>query len=736
MPIQRPSWGLRLALLAALLPSLAPCADETSDVAQGRLLLKQLTERARSSPGDRETIRNEVLALRRRFVGTEVALQAAELLRQMPSVLDRLDGKNIPELERFPWQSDQLVGILGDHRGRHGGAVSCVAFSPDGKLLVSGGANYLRVWTPETMRLVQRLGYSGLTGIAFSKDGKMLAVCSTSSSVSLYDVSAESPPLKLRYTTKAGTDKCYGVAFHPSSKSFAVACFDSHIRIYDATAQNAPEPILLPGHEKAVQAVAYSADEKTLASGSEDRTVRLWDVTIPVPREKAVLRGIPAPVTALAFSTIGKATTLAAGCSDGGIRLCSIPVSPSSTAPRLSVDEPKAGQVFHLSFSANGQTLAVAYAKAPVRLWNLKAGARPVERFKIEGHVGAITAVAYSPDNKLIATGGADWTCRTWDVAGKAPKERFVSTSPLSHIYATSFSPDCQTLASGSVDRVLRIWDLSRPEPKARPNLNFLINGVAYSPDGTRLAVRGNIPTIHFWDSARGRLIEPSIKGLPVPPNGFSYSPDGNSLLVYLGQTASLFNTRTGQHILSCNGHTTNLYGAQFSPDGKKVVTCGGSYLYKDGKIVEINKVPQYTDTTIRIWDAANGTELAVIKGHKKPVRQAFYSPDGKFLYSGGDEGVLVRREMADLNKPELPVLSGVSPLTFGFQFSPDGTRLLGASSVEVKLWDLATETLLREFSLEEAITHVCFASDSRHLAVSLVTGVIYIFRLTPPEMK
>jgi len=148
-----------------------------------------------------------------------------------------------------------------------------------------------------------------------------------------------------------------------------------------------------------------------------------------------------------------------------------------------------------------------------------------------------------------------------------------------------------------------------------------------------------------------------------------------------------------------------------------------------------IDKVPQYTDTTIRIWDIPTGNELLTLKRHNKSVYQAFYSPDGKYLYSGEAEGTMVRRDLADLNKPETPAFPGLTP-QHGMLLSPDGTKILSMSGGQLKLWDLASWKQLWEGNFGEAIGHVTFASDSRHLAVSLGTGVIYIIRLGPAEMK
>ncbi len=554
----QPRW-LRLAVLGIFLLALPVWADEDPDQERSQILLQRLLERFKDPSGDHDKLRDDLLGLRRRYPGTTGALKAAELLRQMPSALDRLDPKNIPELERFAWQPRELVAVLGEHRGRHGNPANCVAFSPDGSLLVSGGGGYLRVWNPTTMRLIQTVSSYHPISLAFSKNGKMLAVCSSYPSASLYDVTAGGTPLQLRYTAAAGTANCYSVAFHPNNLTFAVACFDNHIRIYDASSKTAKEPILVQGHAGPVQAVAYSPDGKTLASGSADQTVRLWDATREIPREKAVLAGHPAAITSLAFNPTG--TTLASGCSDSSVSLWTIPAPARNGKPRVVFGNAKAGHIYNLNFSATGQTLAVACADGSARLWSLTA--RPRERFKLEGHAGSVTGVRYSPDNKRIATSSADWTCRTWDVSGAVPKERFVPWSHLSHVYSCGISPDCQTLASGSLDTVLRLWDVNRTEPKTRNYIkgdSIPLYAVAYSPDGSRLAVSGETGTIRQWDSATGKALRPCT--IPKTPRGLTYSPDGNYLLAHHDTTAYLFDVQSGKEVRTLMGHTTPIASA------------------------------------------------------------------------------------------------------------------------------------------------------------------------------
>ncbi len=134
-----------LALLFGLATAGASWAGQAGADAE----LKRLADRAANNAGDAEQLRQEIHAFRQAHPGTPQALGAAKLLHDLPSLFDKYDPKTIHPLEKFSWHPPELVALLGEHRGRQGGPVTSVAFSRNGKLLVSGSSNgFVRFWAP------------------------------------------------------------------------------------------------------------------------------------------------------------------------------------------------------------------------------------------------------------------------------------------------------------------------------------------------------------------------------------------------------------------------------------------------------------------------------------------------------------------------------------------------------------------------------------------------------------
>jgi WD40 repeat protein len=457
------------------------------------------------------------------------SLAAARERAAMPSPLDKLDPAAIPAIERFDWQPKELVAILGEHRGRQGSVAQSVAYSPDGKLLASGGGDgRVRIWERSTMRQRHLLGTSyGVTRVAFFADGKTLAACNAAASVQLWDLTGKEP--KPTAMLQKGSTPYYALAVSHSGSHLVAGGADSAVRVW----------LLGEGgwkllsehfdHSAALTDLAFAPDGKIFASSSNDGTIRLWSVKGDKITERHILRGHKDAVTCVAFADN---STLASAGSDGTVRLWNLNASP----PREKTVIPTGpGAVTALAFGPKGSGLiAAAHSDYTVRLWTL--GTSPRQKSLLEGHAGAITGLAFAPAKVRpgeIATASGDWTVRLWPSSGPKPRDKTIRQGHWSHAYSVDFSGDGKRLVSGSHDTSLRMWQLDGKllrEQLVWKKDPVQTYALAFSPDGTGVAYGGNDTTVRLWEPDK-RWVARKFAGHPGQVSAVAFSPDGKQLL-------------------------------------------------------------------------------------------------------------------------------------------------------------------------------------------------------------
>ena len=562
--------------------------------------------------------------------------------------------------------------------------VDGVAFSPDGKTLAVGDfGGQIGLWDVATGRRTAVLaeGSGTVYGVAFSPDGKTLAAGDYGGQVSLWDVATGR-----RTATLNEGSPVYGVAFSPDGKTLAAGDGGGRVGLWDV-ATGRRTAVLAEGSP--VRGVAFSPDGKTLAAGDFGGQVGLWDVA--TGRRTAVLAEGSGTVYGVAFSPDGK--TLAAGDYGGQVGLWDV-----ATGRRTAVLAEGSGTVYGVAFSPDGKTLAAGDYGGRVGLWDVATGRRTA----VLAEGSPVRGVAFSPDGKTLAAGDSGGRVGLWDVATGRVAALAEDSGTL---YRVAFSPDGKTLAAGDYGGQVSLWDVATGRRTATLNEGSPVYGVAFSPDGKTLAAGDGGGRVGLWDVATGRRTATLNEGSPV--GGIAFSPDGKTLAVGEGAgRVGLWNVATGRRTATLN-EGSPVRGIAFSPDGKTLAVGDGA-----GRV--------------GLWNVATGRRTAVLP-EGSSVGGVAFSPDGKTLAVGDGGGrvglwdVATGRRTATLNEGS-PVLS--------VAFSPDGKTFVTGDSVGgVGVWNAANWQQFADLTESGAVSSLTFAPHDQVLAIASLNGNIVLLR-------
>jgi WD40 repeat protein/serine/threonine protein kinase len=536
------------------------------------------------------------------------------------------DAKTLATLDDYGllklWEIDD--GYCRLERQAHKGNAVIARFTHDGKTLVTGGRDdgFVKLWDRGSGALLGSFQATSpcLESAVLSAEGSLLATAGRDDA-KLWDLSR-----RMTIASLPNSGGAQGVAFSHDGKLLAtVHEGDRPVRLWEATTGKCRR--VLAERAQGVFAVAFSRDDRMVISAGQDAAIRFWDTATGNP--VGTLLGHTDKIWCVSLSPDG--STLATASSDGTVKLWN--ARPPATD--LPIWQGSLGERGQVAFTPDGRMLIVAmvvgrvrpdstgvleYSDADLGFIGFDPRTRN-EQFHRFARVGKRLETVHLTSDGAIAVacpmGGNVIT--TWEV--ETGKQLASIDHVLLNLNASAWR---RTLAVKRPNGPIELVDAASGKTSRIFEGTDFLDPRVVSPRGDLLAalVIHRSDHVVVWDLAANRTL--SKRRIDVPLNLIAFSPDGKVLCAGYRETIQLLDVSTLEPIDSLPGHTEEVAGVAFSPDGRTLVSTSSR------------------DETVRLWDLRSRTELLTLAGRFHGIWNLSFSADGKTLaiYDAGAKKV------------------------------------------------------------------------------------------------
>ncbi|MYF99130.1 PQQ-binding-like beta-propeller repeat protein [Candidatus Poribacteria bacterium] len=560
------------------------------------------------------------------------------------------------------------------------GFINDIAYSPDGKHLAV--VSDIGVWIYDAQNgteqaLLPAAPGKAVSRVVFSPNGHILAVIGDMWKIQLWDYRSQTLKGSLVGRSYSPT----GVVFSPDGRTIAIMDIDQTTQLWDVktmkfkcTLEGSTDAVANEGME--YFSVAYSPDGNVFAIGSEDGTIRLWDTT--TGKLKHTLIGNITSVGSFCFSPDGK--TIATRSFTGSVWLW----DTTTGRHKITLEYAVSGE--NIAYSPDGETIAVIVS-GTILLLDATTGEQ-----KSNFEIGVEKLFSFSPDGTIIAAVKENGIVQVWDTKGGIP---------LKYGFEEETRVELEVpIATGKHKYTFECADS--------------VGGIVFSPDGGTLTTVNANNTVQVWNTKTGELkytLEHTSSVIGVSFSKFSNFNEGSKkdstlITVHSDKTVRQWNTKTHvcQRTFSLTKHTDAIHSVAFSPDGRTLATASfdGHYL---------------------LWEIPSGLFKETLAEDSSVSKNDFvgsFSPDGdKFALGVGGSVEIFELAPAKVKKIINNGMEHRQGWIRGIAYSPKGDIIATGTDSDLILWDTIIGTPMNTHDCEFLIRNLAFSPDGRTIAIS-----------------
>jgi len=575
---------------------------------------------------DKKTFNKAILSPDNQYMLTLSGDNEAKLWNVNSDEFRLLQGhsKNIRDAVFTPG-GELIITISDDHTARlwningecikvltgHKNSVNVISISSDGNRFVTGSSDKTaRIWDLNGNCLKVLKHADGLSSPTYISDGNIATV--SGNTARIWDMEGVCLQVSDKHPETETIRKV-----SPNGKYYVtLSSADGIPRLWSSTGRKLIE---FKGHTSEIRNIEFSADSKYLITTSNDNTARLWNINVNE-------------------NTAYKAYN---------------------------------GMVHLAQFSPDGKHF-LTHSQDTVILWNRKG--EIIQEMKSSSPSGwHYTGAAFSPDSQIIAAIFNNTTL-LYDFNGEVLKEL---KGHNQDVYYVKFSPKSNYILTSSYDSTARIWDLEGNVLHVLQGHKGRVNVADISPDGKLIVTTSNVGGVRLWNN-EGKCL--AVLNKHTARVWFTqFSPDGNYFVTTSNDNNAIIWDKKGKEVAVLKGHTMGVFRADFSSNSKYVVTASD-------------------DNTARVWDL-KGNETMILR-HKEIVNEAIFSPDGVNVLTACDDNTM---RLWDMNGNEIQVYRVHGSGVWRVDFSPDGKSILsGDNDGSICILPTSVKDVLSKVNIEK----------------------------------